>query len=56
MTASQEGKTRTGGVVSSAKVSRTNFFKAGVNENLTPFRRSALIGRNLFDESGKKLR
>ena len=53
-TASQSGKTRTGGVVSSAKISRTNFSIAGVKATLNPFRRSALIGRSLFDKSGKK--
>ena len=52
-TASQSGETRTGGVVSSAKISRTNFSIADVKANLTPFRRSALIGRSLLDKSGK---
>ena len=52
-TASQLGKTRIGGVASSARVSRTNFSIAGVNANLTPFRRSELIGRSLLDKSGK---
>ena len=42
--------------MSSAKISRTKFSMAGVKENSTPFRRSALIGRSLFDKSGKGLR
>ena len=54
-TASHLGKTKIGGVASSVRISRTNFSIAGVNANLTPFQRSELIGRSLFDKSGKKL-
>ena len=55
-TPSQLEKTRIGGVASSARISRTIFSIAGVNANLTPFRRSELTGWNLLDKSGKKLR
>ena len=46
-------KTRIGGVASSAKISHTNYSITGVNANLTSLR---MIGRNLFDKSGKFLR
>ena len=49
-------ETRTGGAVSSAKISLANFSIAGVKVNITPFRTSALIGQSLFDKSGKTLR
>ena len=55
-TASQSGKRKTGGVVSSDIISLTNFAIAGVKANVTPFRRSAVIGRSLFDKSGTNLR
>ena len=55
-TASHLGKTKIGGVASSVRISRTNFSIAGVNVNLSPFRRSELIGRSLLDKSGKKIR
>ena len=49
------GEARIGGLASSARISRTNLFIAGVNRNLTPLQRRALIGRSLLDTSGKKL-
>ena len=47
--ASQLGKTRIGGDASSAQISRSNFSIAGLIRNLTPLRRSELIGRSLLD-------
>ena len=55
-TESQLGKTKIGGVASSARISRTYFSTVGVNANVTPFRRRELIGRRLLDKSGKNLR
>ena len=55
-TVSQSGKTRTGGYVSSAKISCTTFSVAGMKAHLTHSRRSALIGRSLFDKSDNRLR
>ena len=54
-TASQSGKTRIGGVASSAGIYRNNISISGVNANFTPFRKSELVGRSLLDRSGKKI-
>ena len=55
VTASQSGKTRIGGVASSASISRTNFSIADAKANLTSFRRSELIGWSPLDKSGNKI-
>ena len=55
-TASQLRKIRIGGGTSSARVSHTNFSIAGVNRNLSPLRRSELIGQSLLDKSVNFLR
>ena len=55
-TAPQLGESRIHRVASSARISRTNFSMAGVNRNVTPLRRSELIGQSFLDKSGKQMR
>ena len=52
-TASQSGKTKIGGLASSARISRTIILC--VNSNLTPFLRRDVIGRIRLDKSRRKL-